>query len=439
MPGDSGDVLVMPRTDAGQPARLRDDAQRPLALVPEAPPLQPAMDQAPTDAELAVEIADAARFLSLRPAWSDLIRRAAGPNPFLDLAIVAAAADGSDATRAPVLLAWQGERLVGVWAFRRGRPRSGLPVGILSAPTHATAPDATPVIDAALVEPVLAAMLTALDASPTLPKLVALRALDDGPVMAAFRRVMAARRSRLLVLAQAVRPWLTCTTDPNSHFARIMSGSRRRKLGQLRRRLATRGALALEVHRGAAVGRALERFLALEAAGWKCSLGDALARTALPFTRAAVPALASDGGAEIWELSLDGRAVSMAIILRQGGGAFDWKVAYDEHHGDCSPGVLLAQDYTAALLEDPAIAFADSCAADDTGLLGPLWNGRQAMADLIFDVRPGGSLVFTVWGAGERCYRAARIRAKRPFNAVRGWLRHTLRKRAESAVAEEVS
>jgi CelD/BcsL family acetyltransferase involved in cellulose biosynthesis len=321
-----------------------------------------------------------------------------------------------------------------VWAFVRGRPRSGLPLAVLSAPTHPTSADATPVIDAGRVEPVLAAMIAAIEASPLLPKLIAIRALNDGgPVMAAFRRVMAARRSPAAALARAVRPRLTCNLDPKGYFARTMSGGRRRKLGQLRRRLAGRGRLDLHVHRGTeAVAAALDRFLALEASGWKGSIGHALARTAPAFSQAAVPALAAEGCAEIWELSLDRAAVSMAIILRQGAGAFDWKIAYDERHGDCSPGVLLAQDYTAEFLQDPAVAFADSCAPDDSGLLGPLWTARQPMVDVILDVRPGGSLAFTAWSAFERCHRWARRRAKAPVELVRSHLRHMMRKHAQS-------
>jgi CelD/BcsL family acetyltransferase involved in cellulose biosynthesis len=408
----------------------------------QADPMGPAPAQtascAPASAPVGVEIADAARFAELRQAWTDLTARAAEPNPFLDPGFVAAAAGEPDARRTPIVLAWQGQRLVGVWAFVQGRPRSGLPIGILSAPIHPTAADSTPVIDRDLVEPVLAAMVEAIEASPVLPKLVSLRFLNaGGPVMDALGRVMAARRSPSVVLAEAVRPRLTCSLDPKTYFAQAMSGSRRRKLGQLRRRLAGRGALELSVHRGAGpVAAALDRFLALEAAGWKGTIGHSLLRTALGFTRTAVPALALHDGAEIWELSLDRQEVSMAIILRQSGGAFDWKIAYDERHADCSPGVLLAQDYTTEFLQNPAIAFADSCAADDTGLLGPLWTERHPMADMILDVRAGGSPAFTIWSALERCYRAARSSAKGPAEFVRGRLRHFSRQRARAAEAE---
>ena len=393
---------------------------------------------APASAAVTIEVADAARFTGLRQAWTDLTARAAEPNPFLDPAFVAAAAGAADASRTPIVLAWQGQRLAGVWVLAQGRPRSGLPLGILSAPTHETAADSTPVIDRELTEPVLAAMVAAIEASPVLPKLVSLRFFNaGGPVMDALTRVLAARRSPSVVLAQAVRPWLTCNLDAKAYFAQAMSGSRRRKLGQLRRRLAGRGTLELSVHRGSeAVAGALDRCRALEAAGWKGTIGHSLQRTALGFTQAAVPALAKHDCAEIWELSLDRQAVSMAIILRQGGGAFDWKIAYDERYADCSPGVLLAQDYTTEFLDNPAIAFADSCAADDTGLLGPLWTERHPMADLILDVRAGGSPAFTIWSALERCYRAARSSAKGPAEFVRGRLRHLSRQRARAAEAE---
>jgi hypothetical protein len=136
-----------------------------------------------------------------------------------------------------------------------------------------------------------------------------------------------------------------------------------------------------------------------------------------------VVALADHGCVEIWEMSLVGVAVSMALFLRHLSGAYDWKIAYDERQRDCSPGVLLAQDYTTAFLSDPNLAFADSCASTDTGVLGSLWDGRQPMVTLILDARTGGSRMFTLWSRVELACRTlrevahgtrARLRVRRP-------------------------
>jgi hypothetical protein len=170
----------------------------------------------------------------------------------------------------------------------------------------------------------------------------------------------------------------------------------------------------LKAHRDhTAVSEALERFMQLEAKGWKATSGNPLLGTdGAAFARKTIPPLAAQGLAEIWELSLTGQAVSMAIVLRQGGTAFGWKITYDETHGDCSPGVLLAQDYTTSFFGDDATDFADSCAADDTGLLGSLWTGRQGMADFLLDSR-GASAALLGLIAIERCHGHVRRLAKK--------------------------
>ena len=73
---------------------------------------------------------------------------------------------------APVVLAWQGERLVGVWPFIRGHSRSGAPMTVLKTPVHPTMANGTPVIDSAVAEPALSAMLDAIKSSAALPKIL---------------------------------------------------------------------------------------------------------------------------------------------------------------------------------------------------------------------------------------------------------------------------
>ena len=55
---------------------------------------------------VAIEIADAARFAEIRPAWLDLLTRAAEPNAFMDPALVRAAAAADPEVPIQVLLAW---------------------------------------------------------------------------------------------------------------------------------------------------------------------------------------------------------------------------------------------------------------------------------------------------------------------------------------------
>ena len=103
-----------------------------------------------------------------------------------------------------------------------------------------------------------------------------------------------------------------------------------------------------------AVRRTLEQFLAMEAAGWKGRQGTALLcdPCEAAFMRDAVGALADQGRASIHALALDQRPVSMQIVAHAGRAAFTWKTAYDERFQDFSPGMLLLEDYTAALLAD---------------------------------------------------------------------------------------
>lgn len=379
---------------------------------------------------VAIEIADAQRFAGLEAAWSDLASRAAEPNAFMDPAFVTAAAAGAGSATAPVLLAWQDRRLVGAWALRRMHPRSGLPISILGAPTHSLSFNSTPVIDRDLVDAVLGAMIAAIQES-RLPNLLGIEQMNDGgPIMGAIERLATTGRHPLVFLRRGTRPKLVCNVDPATYATHAMSSGRRRKLGQLRRKLAARGALDLRVHHKAAeVSAALGRFMALEASGWKGKFGSALraAETPRRFSDAAIGALAVHGRVEIWELTLDQAPVSMAVLLRSGNTVFDWRIAYDERHGDCSPGVLIALDYTDALLRDPTVAFADSCAFDDSGLLGRLWTDRQGVANFMLDVTPGGSRRFAVWAGAERGYRLARQAARGPFHAARRLLRHLMR------------
>jgi hypothetical protein len=328
-------------------------------------------------------------------------------------------------------VAWSQEggakRLVGVWAFCIARPRKSLfPVTVLHSPAFPNAYLATPVLDRRLLNELWSAMLDRLAADPTVPKIAVLEAVSmEEPTMAALARVIAARGSRIWLTGSTSRPRLASDLDAKRYLDQALSSSSRKKLRQHRNRLGRQGVLANAVIRDpAGVTRAVEQFLQLEAQGWKGRNGTALLSNArdAAFTRAAVPALAREGCVAIHMLSLDARPLSMQILLECGRAAFTWKTAYDENFRDFSPGMLLFEDYTAALLADPTIAYADSCAYDDCSFMA--WTETQSIADLWFDVRAGGSLRTEVLGRAQTVYRALRELAKKRCAPMRrAWRR----------------
>jgi CelD/BcsL family acetyltransferase involved in cellulose biosynthesis len=395
--------------------------------------LLPFEDTAPPDiagavsGALSVEVADAETLAGINADWRDLLARAADPNAFMDPALLRAAVAAYPDIPHPVLLAWtdtpSGRRLVGLWPFCAGRAqRSPLPNRVLRSPPFAHGFLGTPVIDRDCLEQVLRAMLDRIAATPDWPNDIAIDQIDmDGATMAALARVLRERGNAPVVLERRARPVLIAEGDPEAYLANAMSGSSRKKLRQLRNRLARQGNLTSDVVREpAAVARALEEFLALEASGWKKAQGTALLCDGADakFFRKGFTALADRGSARIYTLRFDDRALAMQLVVVAGQAASTWKTAYDEAFAKFSPGSLLFTDYTAAFLEDAAVATVDSCAEDDSGYMAA-WTGRKRVGDIRITARRGASAAFRIVAAFEAAYRAMRATAKKSYRTFK--------------------
>jgi hypothetical protein len=282
---------------------------------------------------------------------------------------------------------------------------------------------------------VLTAMLDAIADAPALSSLVEIEIIGDGgPVMAGLARVLATRRSAPFFLWRTERPKLRAVGDFRSHLAATLSSASRKKLRQHRRRLARLGEVATRVYEGATFAPALENFMALEASGWKGRTGAALLHEPeVPaFTRTAMNGLARHGCASISTLEVDGEPVASQVILRAGTAAFTWKTAYDERFHDYSPGMLLLETYSAALMADPEVRFADSCCWDTNSFMSGLWPDRQPVAGLLFDARRGGSMRLRAVAVAEQAYRRARARASGLRRAWRARERRLARRAFEA-------
>jgi CelD/BcsL family acetyltransferase involved in cellulose biosynthesis len=327
--------------------------------------------------------------------WRRLAADAAEPNVFYEPAFTLAAAPvlGRDIE---AILVWSADtprRLVGLFPFRVAARRYGVRLPVILGWTHPFAPLGTPLIDRDAVAAAVASFLDHVAGDATLPKLLLLPLLNEPGVVAQALRAAIERRSGAhAAFGRHQRAALRPDGDAADYVERAIGKKRHKEFNRLRRRLGEAGPVTFELSRSpAAVAAALQGFLALEAKGWKGAAGTALVQDPelRRFAETAVDTLARQGQARVARLLLGSQPIACIVTLQSAGGAWCWKIAYDESLARFSPGVQAMMELTDALLADATVAFADSCATPDHPMIDHLWRERLAMADLMITLRPG--------------------------------------------------
>ncbi len=104
-------------------------------------------------------------------------------------------------------------------------------------------------------------------------------------------------------------------------------------------------------------------------------------------------------------LDLDGRPLAMLVNFLCPPGGFSFKTAFDEHYARFSPGVLL-QQANLDLLDDPKIAWVDSCAAPGHPMIDSVWRERRALVWVNVPLSaPADRLRFAMLDKAERLWR----------------------------------
>jgi CelD/BcsL family acetyltransferase involved in cellulose biosynthesis len=357
--------------------------------------------------------------------WQSLAARALEPNVFLEPAFALAAAPvlGRDVGAGLVWSRPSPSRLMGFFPARIERRRYGIALPVLVGWTHPYAPLGTPLIDRDAGAAVFSAWLDHLASGPDLPHLLLMPYLPVAGLLAeAFAAALAERNGKSISLAGHQRALLAPAGDVEHYLDHAIGAKKRKELRRQRKRLAEGGTLkSSTVREPAAMAAALGDFLELEAAGWKGRAGTA-ARTQDPvrvFIEKAVTGLARDGKARIALLSAGDRPIAAIVTLRSGATAWCWKIAYDEAFARFSPGVQLLLEVTQALLDDPNVACADSCATADHPMIDHIWRERLGLADRLVRLGPQRQLAFAVACTLERLRRTAIAGVKRVRDLAR--------------------
>jgi CelD/BcsL family acetyltransferase involved in cellulose biosynthesis len=314
--------------------------------------------------------------------WRELVEQASEPNPFFDPDFVRPAAMAVGA-RVALLVARDDDGWTGCLPVQRAmRSRSWgyVPLRGLVAWTHRYGFLGTPLLRKGSETRAAQALVQAGRAHGILG-FDLLR--PEGPVADALRAA-----DSLTTFAESDRAGLHRTADTlsgtSTHsgtgtWSLRMNGKRRRDLLRRRRRLSEAVGAEVETVDLAGDPAAVDRFLSLEASGWKAQKGTALrsdpAHTA--FFQQVCDAFAARGCLQLLSLQAGGATYAMLCSLMASDTLFQFKIAFDERFARCAPGVQIEVDAVDMVgTAFPQVTVLDTCA-----------DPRNAMANALFPDR----------------------------------------------------
>jgi len=271
--------------------------------------------------------------------------------------------------------------LTGLFPFELARYR-GLPVRSLKSWRHDYLFLCTPLVANDHVAGTLDAVLdwsASRHAPAAILELNAVR--SDGPFAAALTEALARRPAFASNVSTLQRALLNLRTDVETG----VSHKHAKELRRQERRLADLGELAYgSLPPDERPERWIERFLDVEARGWKGEEGTALASDTSSrayFTEITMQAHAN-GQLQMLELTLDGAPIATKCNFLSGEGSFAFKIAHDETYAKYSPGVLLELFNMKHMAETaPQIAWMDSCAKAQHFMINRLWTQHRTIGN----------------------------------------------------------
>jgi CelD/BcsL family acetyltransferase involved in cellulose biosynthesis len=308
-------------------------------------------------------------------AWRDLAGRSVEANPFFEPSFATPAARLLGAGSVRLLVVEAG----GEWFACLPMQRKG-PLSAYAAWKHIYCFLGTPLLDRARAAEA-AVVLTQWCAEQGHP--LCLRTAADQRVTA--RLLEAGARHGLQVLHASTFRRAALVRDADGNYLDGQRSHRRREQARLRRRLSeTLGAELVAVDR-AGEDAAIERFIELEAAGWKGRAGTAFACNAAhaELFRELCRTYAAEGRLQLLSLEAGDRAVAMKCNVSSGDELFCFKIAHDESLATYSPGVMLELDNMAIFHSERSERVMDSCADHDNQMINRLWPDRRRIVNLI--------------------------------------------------------
>ncbi|GLK69815.1 GNAT family N-acetyltransferase [Hansschlegelia plantiphila] len=245
---------------------------------------------------------------------------------------------------------------------------------------------------------------------------------ERGPTADAIRAAAAFTGRSINRIDGHDRAMLRTAMSAEAYLTESLSSKKLKELRRQLRRLGDDAPVVFHERRSPEeVAVALERFLDLEALGWKGENGSAMRRHGdqTAFVRGLFSARSAKGEARVLELFVGDDLVASGLVLTSGRQAWFYKIAYDERHSKCSPGVQLTIELTRRLIEDPSIDMVDSTAIANHPMIDHIWRERLALGDWMIAVRPRNVALVAIAGLAETSRRRARALVRDMYHRLK--------------------
>lgn len=346
-----------------------------------------------------------------REAWDALAQRASEPNPFYESWYCLPSLRALDPQGDVVLLRFQHDgRMAGLMPLVRPKRYYRWPLPHLGNWVHSNCFLGAPLVTRGAERPFWLALLDWADRQGGRALFLHLRSVPlSGPLFDSLATVLKEQARPGGLVWHEERAMLSSDLAPAAYLEAAMSGKKRKELRRQSARLGELGTVSVE-RTSAPEGLPdwIDRFLALEASGWKGAAGSALAshRATESLFREAMAGAAARGRLDRLSLLLNGEPIAMLATFRTPPGAYSYKTAFDERFSRYSPGVLLQRENLETLAQTD-IDWTDSCAAADHPMIDHIWRERRGVGHLSIAI--GGPLRHRVGAMLLRAERALPI------------------------------
>lgn len=369
--------------------------------------------QAAPAAPLTVRVVDPLALSDeLAAAWDRLAAEASEPNPFAERWCLQSALHLLDPERrARLVMVRDGSDgpVIGIIPIALATRYGRLPLRHVSGWAHPNHFHGAPLVRAGFESLFWSILLGWCDAAQWARTLLHVpRLTENGPLHRALVDVARVRGGEAEVVHREERALLASDLSPEDYWDAAVRAKKRKELRRQANRLAEQGAVTFRRWQaGEAIEPWIDAFLDVEARGWKGRAGSALASHSdtQAWFRAIIGGAADAGRLDMRALDLDEHPLAMLINFLAPPGGFSFKTAFDEDYARFSPGVLL-QQANLDLLDDPTIAWVDSCAAPDHPMIDSVWRERRALVWVNAALSaPADRLRFAMLTRAERFWR----------------------------------